>query len=403
MVLLEDWLREVEKNKRKKKLKKWCIVLSIYISIILNSIYLKIIENISEEEILEDSAIMSWLFLFTFVLLIFLLVYKSSINRFFKNKDKSLKKDFNDLLEPAISEGIIDQEMNLKELIMSIIIQTSLKGNINIINDNEIELVHKENLNKYELELINFLFENKTNISFKEINKIITGNLTSFITTLSDIKVDIINRLKKMKLFNKEATKEDINIKCISYMLLVDLPIFTMINVLFLAMTEFSGDLFIALIVLIFGSNLYMYLYFYKTKISQLNLKESYMVNKLDSSSEFFGKSIIVMNIVFLGIMLVLNIQIGILYLIDFILCFIIFQSKDKIILNEKGYEEKSKLMELKRYLKEYSLMKDRDLKEIVIWDEYMAYAVAFGIPTKIIKKIYEEWYDLNLTIQFWR
>lgn len=403
MVLLEDWLKGVEKNKRKKKLEKCFMVLSIYIVVILEKIYSRIVENIWGEEILENSFFTYWLFIFASAILIFLIIYKSSINKFSKNREIPLKKDCSDLLEPAVAEGIIDQEMNLKELIMAIIIQISLKGNINIIDNNEIELVHKENLNKYELELVNFLFEKKTKISFSEINKIITNDLNSFITTLSSIKVNIINKLKKMKLFNKEATRTDIHIKSVSYMLLVDLPIFIIIDALFLAMTEMPGDLFIVLVVLIVVSNIYTYLYFYKAMISQLNLKESYMINKLNSSSEFFGKSIIVMNIVFLGIMLTLNLPIGILYLIDFILCFIIFQSKDKIILNEKGYEEKNKLLGLKKYLKEYSLMNDRDLKEIVIWDEYMAYAVAFGIPTKIVRKIYEGWYDLNLTIQFWR
>ena len=56
--------------------------------------------------------------------------------------------------------------------------------------------------------------------------------------------------------------------------------------------------------------------------------------------------------------------------------------------------------MELKRYINDYSLIKSRDLESVIIWDEYLAYATAFGIPNKVTDKIYEEWYNLNLNLQ---
>ena len=56
--------------------------------------------------------------------------------------------------------------------------------------------------------------------------------------------------------------------------------------------------------------------------------------------------------------------------------------------------------MELKNYINDYSLIKNRDLESAVIWDEYLAYATAFGIPNNITNSVYEKWYNLNLNLQ---
>ena len=56
--------------------------------------------------------------------------------------------------------------------------------------------------------------------------------------------------------------------------------------------------------------------------------------------------------------------------------------------------------MELKKYINDYSLIKNRDLESVIIWDEYLAYATAFGIPNKVTDSIYEGWYNLNLNLQ---
>ena len=69
-------------------------------------------------------------------------------------------------------------------------------------------------------------------------------------------------------------------------------------------------------------------------------------------------------------------------------------------VLTEKGKEEKKKLLELKKYIKDYSLIEKRDLESVILWDDYLAYATAFGIPNKVIDNIYEGWYDLNLDLQ---
>lgn len=57
---------------------------------------------------------------------------------------------------------------------------------------------------------------------------------------------------------------------------------------------------------------------------------------------------------------------------------------KGKILLN-KAYA-------LKNYLKEYSLIKDRTEKELVLWEYYLIYAVALDVNVKIEDKIIEKY-----------
>ena len=54
----------------------------------------------------------------------------------------------------------------------------------------------------------------------------------------------------------------------------------------------------------------------------------------------------------------------------------------------------------MKNYINKYSLIKNRDLESVIVWDEYLAYATAFGIPNKVTNTVYESWYNLNMNLQ---
>ena len=47
-------------------------------------------------------------------------------------------------------------------------------------------------------------------------------------------------------------------------------------------------------------------------------------------------------------------------------------------------------LQEIKYKIEEYSLIKDEQINYIKLWDEYLVYAVAFGIPIQIVNKLKE-------------
>lgn len=59
--------------------------------------------------------------------------------------------------------------------------------------------------------------------------------------------------------------------------------------------------------------------------------------------------------------------------------------------LKEEYYEEYNKLVGLKKYLLEYSLIKDRYPIEIALWDRYLVFASLFGIAKKVAKEFKEE------------
>ena len=44
--------------------------------------------------------------------------------------------------------------------------------------------------------------------------------------------------------------------------------------------------------------------------------------------------------------------------------------------------------MGLKKYLNDFSLIAEREIKETIIWQDYMVYATLFGIADKVIKQL---------------
>ena len=68
---------------------------------------------------------------------------------------------------------------------------------------------------------------------------------------------------------------------------------------------------------------------------------------------------------------------------------------KSKIYnLNDNLYEEATKLAGLKKYLKEFSLINEKEPLEVMLWQEYLIYAQIFGIAKEVakdFKKLYPE------------
>jgi len=50
--------------------------------------------------------------------------------------------------------------------------------------------------------------------------------------------------------------------------------------------------------------------------------------------------------------------------------------------------EDFSKLNALKKKIESYSLMEQKDVEEVILWEKYLAYAVSFGIANKISKRV---------------
>ncbi|MBP3595986.1 MAG: DUF2207 domain-containing protein [Clostridia bacterium] len=68
-------------------------------------------------------------------------------------------------------------------------------------------------------------------------------------------------------------------------------------------------------------------------------------------------------------------------------------------ILSEKGKEEELQWKGLKNYMNEFSLLKDKQVPDLVLWEKYLVYATAFGISKKVIeqlKVVYPQMADPN-------
>ncbi len=64
-------------------------------------------------------------------------------------------------------------------------------------------------------------------------------------------------------------------------------------------------------------------------------------------------------------------------------------KEKNKIaVLTYEGREEKAKWKGLAKFMQEYSMLDERDVLSLVVWEKYLIYATAFGIADKVIEQM---------------
>ena len=56
--------------------------------------------------------------------------------------------------------------------------------------------------------------------------------------------------------------------------------------------------------------------------------------------------------------------------------------------LTQKGTDEKEEWKGLKKYMEDFSLMKEKEVPELILWEKYLVYATAFGISDKVLKQL---------------
>lgn len=70
--------------------------------------------------------------------------------------------------------------------------------------------------------------------------------------------------------------------------------------------------------------------------------------------------------------------------------------------LTQKGENEKEAWHGLKRYMEDYSMIDDREVPELAVWEKYLVFATVFGIADKVLKQLkiqYPELKDNNTYI----
>ena len=61
-----------------------------------------------------------------------------------------------------------------------------------------------------------------------------------------------------------------------------------------------------------------------------------------------------------------------------------------------KGIDEAEKWKGLKKYMEEFSLMQEKEVPEIILWEKFLVYATAFGIADKVLKQLKIVYPDLE-------
>lgn len=56
--------------------------------------------------------------------------------------------------------------------------------------------------------------------------------------------------------------------------------------------------------------------------------------------------------------------------------------------LTQKGIDEQEKWEGLKKYMEDFSMLKDREVPELVLWEKYLVYATLFGNAEKVLKQL---------------
>ena len=68
-------------------------------------------------------------------------------------------------------------------------------------------------------------------------------------------------------------------------------------------------------------------------------------------------------------------------------------------VFTQKGINEKEQWKAFKKYMEDFSLLKDKEVPALVVWEKYLVFATAFGISEKVLKQlkvIYPEITDMN-------
>lgn len=322
---------------------------------------------------IEDKQLNIYLIASIFMTIVIYAMYFIVKNK--KINSNRIKNDWEDLVPPVLAETIIDGKMGIKEFLMTIITDLITRGNITVINDEIIELKNKENLKTYELKTIELIFQQKQRMKFsdlKEIFKTDNEKTTKIKDKIKEIKLSILSELEEKNLLDR-------NKKTIMY--IAKVISFINIFIVFLTFVGITGETDSTMLL----SIILIVIYIISTIKQDKNVLVRKMFNKKIQIFMFLQTAIVIL-------LLSENIfKMPIQYTISFFVILLLNIVFNRIIptyyLSLQGEKERLKIQEFKNYLEKYSIIEERKLEEIVIWDKYLVYAIALGITNKIPKK----------------
>lgn len=119
------------------------------------------------------------------------------------------------------------------------------------------------------------------------------------------------------------------------------------------------------------------------------NVKESMKKNEYFDEKEYneLTKFEIKAIMYFIGIFFTFILfPLAIVFLINTIYCSKI--TKKLNILTQTGLDQKEMWNGLKKYMEDFSLLNEKEVPALVVWEKYLVYATAFGISEKVLKQL---------------
>lgn len=71
-------------------------------------------------------------------------------------------------------------------------------------------------------------------------------------------------------------------------------------------------------------------------------------------------------------------------------------------VLTQEGYDEKEQWKGLKNYIENYSLLKEKEVSLLPVWEKYLVYATAFGIAEKAIEQLKANYPEVFIE-EYWK
>lgn len=326
------------------------------------------------------------------------------------------------VIDPILAESIIDGQIDAKNLIMTCLVNLIHKKNLINIDNNYIKLVNTENLSEIEERILLILFSSQKNsndfrktftydnvFTEKKIIDLYLGKELSFSNLkntfkqknketlsiyeeFSKIKEIIKNQLYKQNILSKTWDNILKHLKIFSLMLIINMLILLSFGITIFVPITLNEPY---LLYWIIGNILF---YIFSKRLTLLSIAK---IKEIDNHMHFLMLSVTSFTLFSLIISLYsmrINLMLSIIILI--IINLLIYKFSSTYVLTKKGKQEYAKAIKLKKFLLDYSLIEQRDMDSVIIFDDYLVYATAFGIPNKITSKLNENLMNLNIKLQ---
>lgn len=94
------------------------------------------------------------------------------------------------------------------------------------------------------------------------------------------------------------------------------------------------------------------------------------------------------------ALFLIIAFPISIMLIVNAILAICINKKISR--LTQKGIDEREKWVGLKKYMEDFSLLNEKEIPALALWEEYLVYATVFGIADKVIKQLKLVYPEIN-------